>query len=197
MRWFLTVAAFFLSACGYRLASDGESSYASTVSVPYVKGDTSGKLTDYLVRELEMRGRLNYGDDAALLLEAKIVRNQKEEIGWRYDRKGTNSNRESRLRPTENKQIMAVEVTIKDNTTGEVLFGPQKVEARVDYDYVNFDTITDLAFTPPGGPLTSILAFSLGQLDAVQGAQTAALEPLYQKLAILIANGLDAVNLTR
>ena len=193
MKWLWLVV--LCTACGYKLATPGVASSYPKISVPYVKGDNTGKLTDYLVRELEMRGRLDYTDAASLTLATKIVTDQKERIGYRYDRKGTESNRISRLRPTESKRVMTVLVTLKDESTGKTIFGPKKVTARVDYDYVNFDTINDLGFTPSGGPLTSVLAFSLGQLDAVEGAENAALDPLYRKLAILIADGIDATSL--
>lgn len=195
MKWFIVPLALICTACGYKLATPGFGSAYPKISIPYVDGDTTGKLTDYLVRELEMRGRLDYTDAAPLTLEAKIVADEKERIGYRYDRDETSSDLIDRLRPTESKRVMTVVVTLKDERTGKVILGPKKVTSRVDYDYVNFDTITDLRVTPPGGAPTSVLAFSLGQLDAVEGAELAALEPLYRKLAILIADGIDATSL--
>ena len=189
MKTLLLSMCLLFSSCGYHFPGASNPS----IAVPYVKGDTSGVFTDLLVRELEMRGWLDYSSDAPYTLETKIVRDDKEQIGWRYDRDPTNANLKDRLRPTEGKRTIAVLVTLKNEQTGEIIFGPKKVTADVDYDYVNFDTITDLAFTPaPGAPLTSVLAFSLGQLDSVEGAQRAALKPLYRKLSILIADGLDS-----
>ena len=189
MKCLLSIIASILCSCGYHLPPASNPS----IAVPYIKGDTSGVFTSFLVRELEMRGWIDYSSSAPYTLEANIVSDHKEQTGWRYDREGTNPKIQSRLRPTESKRTMAVEITIRDEQSGEIVFGPKKVKADVDYDYVNFDTITDLAFIPaPGAPLTSVLAFSLGQLDSVEGAQMAALKPLYQKLAILIADGLDS-----
>ncbi len=189
MKSLLIGACLVLSSCGYHLPSSSNQS----IAVPYVKGDTSGVFTDFLVRELEMRGWLDYSSSAPYTLETKIVRDDKDQIGWRYDRKETSATLENRLRPTEGKRTITVLVTLKNEQTGEVLFGPKKVTADVDYDYVNFDTISDLAFSPaPGAPLVSVLAFSLGQLDSVEGAHRAALKPLYRKLSVLIADGLDS-----
>ncbi|MCP5492423.1 MAG: hypothetical protein H7A40_05210 [Chlamydiales bacterium] len=192
----LIAIALILSGCGYRLATPGVAADYPQVSVPYVEGDISGVLTAALVRELNARGRFATTDKARYTLHAKIIQNENEQIGWRFDRQGTNAKRISRLRPVESKRIMTVQVSIEDNTSGKLVFGPSKVSADVDYDYVNFDTISDLAFTPPGGgPLVSVLSYSLGQLDAVEDAQTVSLAPLYQKLSKLIAEGLDACEL--
>ncbi|HPE85228.1 MAG TPA: hypothetical protein PLO43_03515, partial [Chlamydiales bacterium] len=157
MNKLLLSLSFLLCSCGYHFPSASHS-----IAVPYVKGDTSGLLTDFLVRELEMRGWMDYSGAAAYTLDAKIVREDREPIGFRYDRKGTSDNRISRLRPTESKCTVTVEVVLRNENTGEIVFGPQKVKADIDYDYVNFDTISDLAFTPaPGAPLVPVLAFSL------------------------------------
>ncbi len=192
----LITAALLLSGCGYRLSTPGMAADYPQVSVPYVEGDVSGLLTTALVRELNARGRFSTTGRARYTLNAKIIKDDKEQIGWRFDRQGTNADRISRLRPTEGKRTITLQISIEDNTSGKLVFGPSKVSADVDYDYVNFDTISDLAFTPPGGGApVSVLAFSLGQLDAVEDAQTVALAPLYQKLSKLIADGLDACDL--
>ena len=189
----LVVAALSAAGCGYRLASSGISKNYSQISVPYIKSDTSGLFTDYLTRELAARGRFDAKDNHRYKLICKIIRNDKEQIGWRYDRDATNNTRIQRLRPVESQRIMAVEVTLIDTYSGAVVYGPKKVHSSIDYDYVNFDTISELGFRAPGASTRrSTLDFSLGQLDAVENADIAALDPLYRNLSRLIADGLDA-----
>lgn len=189
----LVIAALSITGCGYRLATPGIAQNYSQISVPYIKGDTSGLFTDYLTRELAARGRFNTKDNSRYKLICKIVRNDKEQIGWRYDRDATNNTRIQRLRPVESQRIMAVEVSLLDTYSGNTVYGPKKVHSNIDYDYVNFDTISDLAFRAPGSSgRSSTLDFSLGQLDAVENADIAALDPLYRNLSKLIADGLDA-----
>ncbi len=59
----------------------------------------------------------------------------------------------------------------------------------MDYDYVTQDSLQDLSFVTSSGRQT-VLSFSLGQLESIESAKTAAKEALYKKLAKRIAEAL-------
>ena len=70
----------------------------------------------------------------------------------------------------------------------KVLFGPKRIEAIADYDYVDGDCVKDLVLddTDLSKPIPiqqTVLAFSLGQLEPQETALDASCRPLYRKLS--------------
>ena len=91
---------------------------------------------------------------------------------------------------TENREIITVEVKLIDTYTQEIILGPEVISASADYDYVDSNSIRDLTFIQPNGHPTTIIDFSLGQLDSIEGAHDDAQTPIFRKLAQRIADGL-------
>lgn len=179
------LSCYFLSlllcGCGYHLEKEG-----MTLSIPYALGDKDGALTDELVRQVAARGKYRVsGGDSEYRLEAKIVEDRQEVIGYEYDHQ--RNELFNRLVSNEERRSVEVEVTLIHQATGKVIRGPEKVRMDADYDFVDPESLPDVTVnsTPE-----STLAFSLGQLDSVEGARAGSLASLYRRLAQKIASGL-------
>ena len=86
---------------------------------------------------------------------------------------------------------MSVEVTLIDTYNGKELIIPTIVKGTADYDFVDPDSTRDISFINPAGARTSVLQFSLGQLDSPQDARDASLTPLHARLAKKIISGIN------
>lgn len=176
-----------LSSCGYQTGSQEE-----TLSIPYFKGDTDGKLTDTVIRALSASGNFAYADRGGhLLLEGKVISDSSEHIGYQFDRDPISGQRIHRLVPNEGRREITVEITLKNTRTQKVLYGPTKVSAYGDYDFVDSDSLRDTSFINMGGTRESSLFFSMGQLDSVDGAKATSLDPIYRHLALKIVEGIS------
>ena len=59
---------------------------APSVSIPYVEGDSDGRMTSFLVDAIEKDGVMRYVNQAeSLTLKVKILDHKYENIGFRYD----------------------------------------------------------------------------------------------------------------
>lgn len=184
-------ALLFFSSCGYRFSFPSDPKKPRTVSVPYVVGDTGGVFADALIQALSATGRFLYMQEGGdLTLQVAILSNSSDKIGYQYDRKGRRGKREKNLVSTEGRQNLTAQVTLVDSITQDVLFGPDAVTAYADFDYVDYDSISDLSFINTQGMRQSSISFSLGQLDSIEGAQGDVTLLLYRELANKIVQGL-------
>lgn len=176
-----------LSSCGYHTDSNEE-----TLSIPYFKGDSDGKLTDTVIQAFTTSGHFVYANHGGhLLLEGKVVSDTNEHIGYQFDRDPISGQRIHRLVPNEGRREITVEFTLVDTRTQKVIFGPEKMTAFGDYDFVDSDSLRDTSFINARGTRESSLFFSLGQLDSVDGAKGTALDSIYRQLALKIVEGIS------
>ena len=117
-----------------------------------------------------------------------------EQIGYRRNR-GSDGTIKKSIMPTEGRETAVAEVTLIDNNTQKIVWGPQQIRAEVDNDYVDQDSLNDLSFVNPQGNRVTVLTFSLGQLESIASAQEAALTPLYRTLAQKIIDAILAEGL--
>ena len=182
------------ASCGYHFEDPEQlATRYQTIEVPYVAGDQEGFLTDELVKAIGLSNRFTYAKGGELILQGTIVADQTTHIGWQYDREPTSGVRINRLVPNEGRREVTVQFSLIAARTGKVLCGPINVTAYSDFDFVDSDSLLDTSFLTPTGGRQSALFFSLGQLDSIQGAQSAALESLYQKLAYKIVRGMENI----
>lgn len=196
---FLLVCTLCLS-CGYRFEQQElENGEAISLSVPFVKGDLDGQLTNALIKEMSKTGSFRFVREGARHnLVVAIVEDEKHKIGFRYDRipnptpeeLAKNDGREKNIVPTEGRRILTAQVTVEDTRSGKVVLGPTFVKAFMEYDYVNSDNLVDLTFLGPDNQRLTVLNYSLGQLDSIEGAEDNALDPLYRHMAQKIIDGL-------
>jgi len=179
-----------LCGCGYQFQDTSEK---TTISIPYVKGDNEGQLTNELIRQFASSGAYQFVHSGGhLRLKVAIIGDSTDRIGYQYDRKEFSGKRERNLQANENRRNITAEVTLVDERTDEVLFGPTHMTASADYDYVDINSIRDLAFVTPSGKIESVMQLSLGQLDSVEGASDDAIMALYRYLAAKIAQAVMA-----
>lgn len=183
---------FFLSGCGYRY--EYEAAAPISVSIPYVIGDHEGKMTNALVFALSHSPCFRFTEgkgDWTLLVKVKESNNDR--IGYRYDRDPLSGKLRDNVIGIENRRTLRVEVSVKDPYTGDLILGPETIQAFGDYDYVNPESLQDLSFIDPSnGKRTTSIAFSLGQLDSVGSAGEDVLSLIYQKIAKQIVEGMIA-----
>jgi len=180
-----------LTSCEYHLGRSQNINQIS-VSVPYVEQDLSGQFTSRLIKELSYSSNLNYKySNADYTLCVKIIDSSTSQIGYKYDRNNNNV-RQNNLRATEGRQKITARVELIDKSSGCVKFGPFDVSASSDFDYVDPDSLNDLSFIDPMGNRTTVLAFSLGQLESIESAKEAASKVLYEKLAKKIVDAISA-----
>ncbi|MBI3212160.1 MAG: hypothetical protein HYZ47_05750 [Simkania negevensis] len=192
----LSFLLFFLSSCGYRYNEASLTSHYRTISIPYIKGDPDGRLTNALIKEISYLTPFLYlSSGGELLLDGTIAADNKEIVGYRYDRKPVSGRRVRRLIATEEKRELTLRFSLIDTLSKEIVYGPVEVSAQTDYDFLNTDSLQDSSFIDQEGVRESSLFFSLGQLDSIEGASDVARRPLHEKLAHLVADGINNLSL--
>lgn len=170
-------------SCGYRFGQSPLSANYRSLSVPFVAGDPDGELTAAIVRQVCATLPFNYKEEGGeLLLLAKIIELDDENIGYRYSYK-KKCQRTDFIKPVESRLYMLVEVALVDNCTQQALYAPVRLLATLDidhtYNYSNWAKGTT--------------QFSLGQLSDADAAFEAARRPLNQIMAekiVIYLNGL-------
>ena len=175
---------FFCTSCGYHMNDESVCCIQKQISIPYIEGDSNGKLTDALIKQLCLSNYFTYSQERGdLILEGKITRETKEYLGYQFDRQPISGKRVNRLVPDEERREITILFSLVEPYSQKVIFGPIEVTACSDYDFFNSDSLQDTSFINQSHHRESVLFFSLGQLDSLQGASQVALDPLYRKLA--------------
>ncbi len=188
MRWALSVF-IFLSACGYRW----EDAAPSSLSIPFVAGDEDGTLTAELIRSFASSTRADVlSSKGRYRLEVAISEQSNEIIGFRIDSQVNNGKQQKNMVADEGRRSIFADVCLYDSETDEVVVGPCRVGANIDYDYVDGDSYQDLTFVDSAGRTQTILAYSLGQLESSESAREAGSKPLYRKLSRKIVDLISA-----
>lgn len=177
-----------LASCGYRWNPEEA---CRPVCVPYVSGDQDGSLTAEIIRQLCCDPNIRVASDATDRLEITIVQEGCESIGYRRDPQKVKGKIRKNLIANEERKTISAEVALFHGDGDRPVFGPERVSAFIDYDYIDGDSIQDLEFRNSLGQTIVVLPFSLGQLEPQESAQEAANRPLYEKLAQKIV---DIVN---
>lgn len=176
-----------LAGCHYHL----ENGERIAISVPYVTGDFEGELTDALIWAISRAPQFHYTHgEGDWTLKVKILGEDNDRIGYKYDRDKKSGELKNNLIGIENRKTITVEVTLVSNATGCNLIGPQVVKADATYDYFDQNSLKDLTFIDLEGTTQTSVAFSLGQLDSVGAAGEDATYPIYRILAQKIVEGI-------
>ncbi len=179
----------FLSGCGY-VWQNRSGDYS--VSVPYVAGDSDGSLTAELVRALALSEVIHVTQsEAPYQLQARLIENNQEVIGYRRDRQQIGSKNQKNLLAVEARKTVVLEASVYEQASRSRIAGPFSVEASVDFDYVDGDSTQDLTFIDSHGNNQVVLPFSLGQLESMDAAAEAARRPLHEELAKKLVDALN------
>jgi len=181
----------FLTSCGYHFGR-AEICQKIDMCVPYIKGDFNGLFTNELIKQVSYSSNLNYKYASAdYILRVEILSENTKQIGYKYDRDNQNQ-RKKNIRATENRQTIIAKVELIDIKTNEIKFGPFQVKADSEFDYVDPDSLNDLSFIDSNGNRSTVLSYSLGQLESIENAKEASLKPLYQNLSKKIVDAILA-----
>ncbi len=154
------------------------------MSIPYIQGDPAGLLNNTLVEMISRSGKyqcVQKGGD--LLLQVILLSDVNDKIGFQYDRDNTVSRRERNIIGIENRRTATAQVSVYNAHTEELVLGPFEVKGFSEYDYFDSGSPRDMSFVSPGGKNESIIRFSLGQLDSVEGAHDTTSNALYNDLS--------------
>lgn len=191
MRKLAMACLLLLAGCGYSFEGGQSQDRVVSISIPYIKGDAEGQLNNELAHALSASGMFDYVQNSGeLILEAAIVSDGDDRIGYRFDRDPTTGKLRDNIVGTENRRALSAEVKLIDAYTQQVVAGPQVILATADYDYVDSNSIKDLVFITTQGVPVKVLDFSLGQLDSVDGAHDDTSSIVYKQLAQKIVDGL-------
>ena len=185
----LLLIALSFTSCGYHTAvSDNK----TTISIPYVEGDAQGQFTAELIRQLTNSDIYEFvKKDGDLDLKVTIVGDKSDIIGFQYDLSHKKGKIERNLMAEENRRTLTAQVTLTDTSTEKVVRGPVNISTSTDFDYIDVNSLKEVSFINAHGNREKTISFSLGQLDSIEGAQDAALTPIYRQLARNIALALQ------
>lgn len=167
-----------ISGCQYQFGTSEIALCEATISIPYIEGDQKGGLTAEVIKKVSTSGSFRYvemGGD--FLLKIKLIGLDDENIGFRYDRKKRGELKKSMI-PTETRTKATAEVLLIDSGTGQSIRGPFTVSASVEFDHTYYAT------------RHALNTFSLGQLNDVDAAHDAMMQPLNRSLADKIVSEL-------
>lgn len=170
--------SFLFSACGYKSGIGDCNHIGSKICVPYVQGDRKGLLTSQLIYALKSSGLFSESEKGALTLKVKICKEIEQEIGYRQDFK--NLQNQNRVIVDERRNVMIVEASLCK--CEKVVWGPKKIRAFVDYDFIDPASLNELSFVLDGERVQTV-PFSLGQLSAQDSSNDAAMPSLYLNVA--------------
>jgi len=183
----LAFFCFFLcTGCDYNWDRGLKDSQGNqiTVAVPYVVGDPDGFLTNEIIQMLSHSESCRVRQwNAKYRLEVSVKQIKKETVGYRRDKQNIQGGAQKNLIGSEERKGTVVEAALYDNSSNQIVRGPFQVEADVDFDYIDEDSIEDLFVSPSNQPRQPMLVFSLGQLESIETAQEAATQPLNASLA--------------
>jgi hypothetical protein len=178
------VYLFLLSGCGYRWHPDFPTVSKPTITIPYVAGDGDGTLTSEIIRAVTSSGmaevRHGQGD---YRMQIAIVDSQSQTVGYRRDRQKVTGEIKKNIVSSEGRNTLTIEAALYEGSSDRIAYGPYRITAEADYDYIDGDSLQDLTFVTASGVPTTVLAFSLGQLESVEAAREAANHPLNEKLS--------------
>jgi hypothetical protein len=185
----LIAAIVLFSSCGYHIKTL-KPKCDTTFSVTSFLEDRQGRFKEELIKAVSSYAWSYCPEGSRYVIECTLVDASCEQVGYRYDRYESTSQVINRLIPIEGRKKINVCVSVEDTYLGKTL-GPFTLEGRSDFDFVNYDTYKDLSFIDNSGQPQSSLAYSLGQLDANEGAEEAAIGNCYKNIATQIKDLLE------
>lgn len=191
---FWIILSFLFQSCGYHWQEGNE---RATLSVPFIAGDEDGTLTSEVIRSLSALGIASVHRDADYQLQITFTDIKTQTIGYRRDKQKVHGKVSTNIVPCEERKSVALEVSIYEKSSDKIAFGPCIITSDAEYDFIDGDSIQDLVFINPKGIPTTVLPFSLGQLEPVEAAQEASSRPLNirlaRKIAEFVLNGLSKI----
>lgn len=164
--WLVAISfSLLLNGCGYRGESESPILNYQAITVPFVDGDEDGSLTSAIVRAISTSCPIPYSQYSGdLILRAKILDIDEDNVGYRYDRKKSGEIRK-RLVPCETRLTVQVEVSV-ENRCGQQVLPKVIITANEDFDHDYYSSRNEINI------------FSLGQLSEVDAARDTVISPV-------------------
>jgi hypothetical protein len=171
----IAVLLFLATSCGWHHARQTP----STLSVPYVKGDSDGLLTAELIQQLEKQGTFSYAQNGGeYTLQVSLLDSKSENIGFRYDPKKLENGKRKTI-PDETRRKLLAKVTVVNSASQKIILGPAYILGQADFDHEYYNLNSDTN------------KFSLGQLTDIDTTYDVVDIPLHRDLATQIAQYLE------
>ncbi len=170
--------------CGYHWHQEEDK---PTLSVPFIAGDDDGSLTNEIIRTISASNIAQIRHNGNYRLQASFKDLKTDTIGYRRDKQKVDGTISTNIVASEQRKSITLEIAIYQQSSNQIVFGPYTITTEIEYDFIDGDSIQDLVFINPQGIPTTVLPFSLGQLEPVEAAQEASSRPLNQKIARKIA----------
>ena len=163
---FYLLLLFMMTGCGYQFGGSSLADRYCSMSVPFVEGDRDGSFTAELVKRVSTSTSFDFEKEGGnLILLVKILDFGDNNIGFRYDRDSEGKLLRTII-PAETRTNMIAEVQVVDANSGEIVVGPTRISAYVDYDHEYYSS------------RDGVNIFSLGQLTDFYEAHDAMYHPL-------------------
>lgn len=192
--WKLLIScSLLLASCGYRWNLETPFDHRPSIAISPISGDEEGALIHEIARALSAAGLAAIVQGSAdYRLEITLSEANTETIGYRFNRQKVSDRVDQNLVATEGRRSLTIEATLYEGSSEKIAYGPYRVSAFADYDFLDGDSIQDLTFIGPQGNQVTVLPFSLGQLEPNEAAQEAATYPLYVRLSRKLVDALAA-----
>lgn len=198
------------AGCSHRYSTtEGSGKPKLKVALDRIEGDKRGQLTQVVISALvDQSPYWVYEPSQGLadyVVHLRITSCESHPLGFRYDSLNIYDSSQSnerggvdfidvpidRLVQDEARAVLVLEGELIHNVTQEKVGKPFKVEGTCSYDYINSYAVFDAAFINRKGDLESVLDFSLGQLDGLDGARDASKQALYEDVARHFVQGFN------
>lgn len=195
----LAVTFVLFSGCQRYGVNEEKTSKASssTLFIAPIAGDSKGQIAAALIASLDSSSICwqfaPSQDSAQYTIHLNVVDTQTSTIGYRYDREDLTKAKIDRLIQDESRSTLVLEGSLHRRGEKKPVLEPFRIEGSCAYDYINSHALVDAAFINDEGQLESVLEFSLGQLDALDGAIEASGEALLKDLAQNFSSGMDRI----
>ena len=188
---FLIVLVCLFTNCGYRSVLSS-SSQPLKIYVDKIPDDLDGLYRRELMQEVcRTPGlELSYEKKEAFVLKIGQWSLTSDDLGYQFDRTPITGALINRLVPNEG--MWRLQATLYLEKNNKAVMDPIEFECFQNYDFVDSDSLDDLAFVNSSGEVVSGLQFSLGQLDARQGAMEGSQKPLRKRFAQKVMSQLSA-----
>ena len=181
MKVICLIIVTFLTGCGYRFVSDVDEK--KSISLRNINNDKNFFLTSALVQELQ-NSYLLYLDSRTSIydLELKIIDLENRHVDFQYQTEDTTNEIINRLSPVGAAYDLKVEMVVYDKKAKSKILGPVLFTQNFSYDFFDFRSYNDIAFTDEYGNSLTSLSYSLGQLAAEDDAKNSSKAYLFNKI---------------
>jgi len=157
------------------------------IHVPYITKDTSGVFTQALCQEVALHGG-TVSEDARYTLKAKLFLVSKNITAYQYTQSLDSEEYGNRLGPVQATKKVVVEIELYDNKKKKIVIPATLLQVEQRYDFSNANSQRDIAEPISLTEATPILELSLGRLDSMSGADSAAEDSIAVAVAKKILN---------